>query len=89
MIMETKEISKQVRIITTSSSTLTEERTTIAADLEVTITRTITIIIDLSLEANVVGEGFLMDGPHAATKEKSALNNATLLEKMSRGDAFS
>ena len=86
--METKEITKQVRIITTSSSTLTEERTTIAADLEVIITRTITIIIDLSLEANVVGEGFLMDGLHA-TKEKSALNNATLLEKMSRGDAFS
>ncbi len=83
--MEMKEITKQVKIITINS-TLTEEWTTIA-DLEVTIATAI-IIIDLSLEANVVGEGFLTAGPHVM-KEKSALNNATLLEKMSRDDAFS
>ncbi len=83
--MEMKEITKQVKIITINS-TLIEEWTTIA-DLEVTIATAI-IITDLSLEANVVGVGFLMAGPHVM-KEKSALNNATLLEKMSKDDAFS
>ncbi len=82
-ITEMKEITKFITI----NSTLTEEWTMIA-DSEDTVTKII-IIIDLSLEANVVGEGSLMDGPHAATKEKSALNNATHLEKMSRGDEFS
>ncbi len=86
-IMEMKEITKQVTIITINS-TLTEEWMTIA-DLEVTITRTIIIIIDLSLEANVVAEDFLMEGPHATKEKLVALNNATLLEKMLRGDAFS
>lgn len=86
-IMEMKEITKQVTIITINS-TLTEEWMTIA-DLEVTITRTIIIIIDLSLEANVVAEDFLMEGPHATKEKLAALNNATLLEKMLRGDAFS
>ncbi len=82
-ITEMKEITKFITI----NSTLTEEWTMIA-DSEDIVTRII-IIIDLSLEASVVGEGSLMDGPHAATKEKSALNNATHLEKMSRGDEFS